>query len=74
MAYEDNFEGLQLKGVAELNREELGRGAYGKVYAVKYCQIICAAKEIHSILLEGVGASGNAANHRIVYEGVSTMQ
>ena len=55
MAYNDNFEGLQLKGVTELNREELGRGAYGKVYAVKYCQTICAAKQIHSILLEGVG-------------------
>ena len=51
----DNFEGLQLKGVKELNRDELGRGAYGKVYAVKYCQTICAAKQIHSILLEGVG-------------------
>ena len=55
MAYSDNFEGLQLKGVIELNRDELGRGAYGRVYAVKYCQIICAAKEIHSILVEGVG-------------------
>ena len=55
MAYNDNFEGLQLKGVTELNRDELGRGAYGRVYAVKYCQTICAAKEIHSILVEGVG-------------------
>ena len=55
MAYIDNFEGLQLKGVTELNRDELGRGAYGRVYAVKYCQTICAAKEIHSILVEGVG-------------------
>ena len=55
MAYSDNFEGLQLKGVTKLNRDELGRGAYGKVYAVKYCQTICAAKEIHSILVEGVG-------------------
>ena len=54
MACSDNFEGLQLKGVTELNRE-LGRGAYGKVYAVKYCQTICAAKEIHSVLVEGVG-------------------
>ena len=52
MAYIDNFEGLQLKGVLELNRKELGRGAYGKV---KYCQTICAAKQIHSILVEGVG-------------------
>ena len=55
MAYSDKFEGLQLKGVTELNRDELGRGAYGRVYAVKYCQTICAAKEIHSILVEGVG-------------------
>ena len=55
MAYNDNFEGLQLKGVTELNRDELGRGAYGRVYAVKYCQTVCAAKEIHSILVEGVG-------------------
>ena len=55
MAYNDNFEGLELKGVTELNRDELGRGAYGRVYAVKYCQTICAAKEIHSILVEGVG-------------------
>ena len=54
MAYYDNFEGLQLKGVTKLNRDELGRGAYGKVYAVKYCQTICAAKEIHSVLVEGV--------------------
>ena len=31
--------------------EEIGRGAYGKVYTVKYCGLICAAKEIHSILV-----------------------
>ena len=55
MAYSDDFKGLELKGVTELNRDELGRGAYGRVYVVKYCQTICAAKEIHSILVEGVG-------------------
>ena len=49
------FAGLMLKEATELNRDELGRGAYGRVYAVKYCQTICAAKEIHSILVEGVG-------------------
>ena len=54
MAYYNNSEGLKLKGVTKLNRDELGRGAYGKVYAVKYCQTICAAKEIHSVLVEGV--------------------
>ena len=50
-----SFEGLELTGVTELSRDELGRGAYGRVYAVKHCQTICAAKEIHSILVEGVG-------------------
>ena len=55
MASTDNTEGLELKGIVSLNRDELGRGGYGRVYAVKYCQTICAAKEIHSILLEGVG-------------------
>ena len=56
MAYNDDFKGLQLKEVIQLtDRDELGRGAYGRVYAIKYCQTICAAKEIHSILVEGVG-------------------
>ena len=55
MAYNDNFEDLELKKITKLNRDELGRGAYGLVYAVKYCQTICAAKEIHYILVEGVG-------------------
>ena len=54
MAYSDSFEGLQLKGVTKLDHDELGRGAYGRVYAVKCCQTICAAKEIHAILVEGV--------------------
>ena len=35
--------------------KELGRGAYGRVFTVKYCGLICAAKEIHPILVEGVG-------------------
>ena len=34
---------------------EIGRGAYGRVFTVKYCEVICAAKEIHSLLVEGVG-------------------
>ena len=55
MEFYDKFESLELKGVKELVSDELGRGAYGKVYAVKYCETICAAKEIHSILVEGVG-------------------
>ena len=46
---------LTLHGVIRLDHQELGRGAYGKVYAVKYCGTVCAAKEIHSILIEGIG-------------------
>ena len=55
MASGEGIQGFVLKGVTPLNRRELGRGAYGKVYAVKYCQTVCAAKEIHSILIEDVG-------------------
>ena len=55
MASGESIQGFVLKGVTLLNRKELGRGAYGKVYAVKYCQTVCAAKEIHSILIEDVG-------------------
>ena len=55
MASGDDFQGLALKGVTKLDHKELGRGAYGRVYAVKYCGTICAAKEIHSILVEEVG-------------------
>jgi len=55
MAFSNDFQGLVLKGITKLDRKELGRGAYGRVYAVKYCGMICAAKEIHSILVEEVG-------------------
>ena len=55
MASGEGIQGFVLKGVTQLNRKELGRGAYGKVYAVKYCQTVCAAKEIHSTLIEDVG-------------------
>ena len=55
MASSESIQGFVLKGVTSLNRKELGRGAYGKVYKVKYCQTVCAAKEIHSILIEDVG-------------------
>ena len=42
---------LVLKEVKCLDKE-LGRGAYGKVYTVKYGDAIYAAKEIHSLLVE----------------------
>ena len=53
MATGGYFDSLTLTGVIELN-EELGRGAYGRVYAVKYHGTRYAAKQIHSILIESV--------------------
>ena len=46
---------VTLKGVTVLN-DELGRGAYGYVFTVKYKGDIFAAKKLHSILIEGVNA------------------
>ena len=42
---------LTLTDVTPLD-QELGRGAYGKVFTVKHREKIYAAKEIHSLLLE----------------------
>ena len=42
-----------LEGVTTLNRDELGPGYYGKTYTVKYCKIVCTAREIQ--LIEGLG-------------------
>ena len=46
-----------LKNVVSLNHEELGRGSYGRVYKVKYCETICAAKEVHSALVDDLQES-----------------
>ena len=45
------LQNLTLTDVTLLD-QELGRGAYGKVFTVKYREKIYAAKEIHSLLLE----------------------
>ena len=45
---------VTIEGVVPIDKE-LGRGAYGRVFTVKYCGLICAAKEIHPVLIEGVG-------------------
>ena len=34
--------------------KDLGRGAYGKVFTVKHLGLVCAAKQIHPLLLDGV--------------------
>lgn len=49
------FKNLTLSGV-KLEGRELGRGAYGRVYTVKYGGVVYAAKEVHSILLQMAGA------------------
>ena len=46
---------VTLQGV-EVIGEELGKGAYGRVYTVRYGGTIYAAKEIHSILITTVSS------------------
>ena len=45
------LQSFTLTEVINLN-DELGRGAYGKVFTVKYKGKFCAAKEIHALLFE----------------------
>ena len=52
MASSDVFlQALKIEGVVLLNKQ-LGQGAYGRVFTVKYRGEVCAAKEIHPILIE----------------------
>ena len=44
---------VAIEGVLLMDKE-LGRGAYGRVFTVEYCGMVCAAKEIHPILIDGV--------------------
>ena len=47
----DGLEGLVLNGVTELG-DNIGFGAYAKVYSVKYFETVCAAKQIHNELID----------------------
>ena len=47
---------LTLYGVKPEAGPELGRGAYGRVYKVKYRGVVYAAKEVHALLLQAAGA------------------
>ena len=42
---------LILKGVNPTGKE-IGRGAYGRVFEVNYEGTLCAAKEVHALLLQ----------------------
>ena len=46
---------VTLKEVIQLN-DQLGCGSYGNVFTVKYDGVVCAAKEIHTILIENVSS------------------
>ena len=47
----EELKDVTLKGVVSL-KDTLGRGSYGSVFTVKYNGNICAAKKIHSILID----------------------
>ena len=49
----DELKDVTLKKVVMLNKE-VGRGAYGSVFTVKYGGVVCAAKKIHPILTDDV--------------------
>ena len=56
MAYKDlsdQLKDLTLEDIIPQNKE-LGRGAYGKVFTVDHLGLPCAAKKIHSLLIDGV--------------------
>ena len=59
----DQLRGLSVSesNVEFLRDQELGRGAYGRVFKARYRGSVCAAKEIHSILIE---AANNPAEKR----------
>ena len=46
-----NLDPLILHGVDPTGKE-IGRGAYGRVFEVDYQGTLCAAKEVHALLLE----------------------
>ena len=45
---------VKIEGVISTDGRELTRGAYCRIFTVKYCGLLCAAKEIHPFLIEGL--------------------
>ena len=58
--FSDQLKDLTLEAVIPQNKQ-LGRGAYGKVFTVNHVGLPCAAKEIHSLLLDGVSVEDKKA-------------
>ena len=66
MDYTRSMEPFILKGVISTNGGEIGRGAYGTVHKVKYCGVNYAAKQVHTMLLEGCGPSQSQRMRRTI--------
>ena len=49
----DHLQDLYLTGVRP-NGKYIGVGAYERVFEVEFCGTVCAAKEVHSIVVQGV--------------------
>jgi len=60
----DQLQRVKLHQVISTARE-LGRGSYGRVVEVKVCNTSCAAKVVHSILLESASAEENRRIKRL---------
>ena len=51
-----------------LRDQELGRGAYGRVFKVRYRGFECAAKEIHSILIEAANNTTEIKRLQVAFQ------
>ena len=63
----DRLQHLYLTGVKP-NGNNIGVGAYGRVFEVGFCGTLYAAKEIHSVLIEGVEREGFERMKRMFIE------
>ena len=59
----DRIRDLYLTGVIR-NGKDIGVGAYGRVFEVECCGTVYAAKEIHSILVQGVTREESETMHK----------
>ena len=59
----DRIRDLYLTGVMP-NGKDIGVGAYGKVFEVECCGTVYAAKDIHSILVEGARREESETMHK----------
>ena len=64
MASRDGLQGLVLNGVTKLDGNDIGIGAYAKVFAVKYFGTVCAAKQIHNGLVDELVSDDDAQHVR----------